>query len=288
MSLFSPLLLPPPPVVRYCLYFLYLSVSLSFLSFFICYSLRILFRQHEIEVSNIEALKLSESKRQELSEYMAAFTRPLIVEIFGGVDDSIQSFDDILKLFRHPDVKEAREKLQTMADKLGIKVLDLPKFLEDYGDINLSLSYYRQCLDLIVPIIEGFVDSLDEIRNSFQFKDNINLMRTCDMMESTFERFEITITDRLETFERESRDLWDDISAERFKKVADLIRGHHTFIGGVLCALSVKMGAWTKLFPHPRAGGLPKRAEFILSEMKLGIEKFRDIEAEVLAVASLD
>ena len=262
--------------------------KLAQLNSFDCYSLRILFRQHEIEISDVEALKLSKSKRQELSEYMAAFTRPLIVEIFGGVDESIQSFDDILKLFRHPDIKEAREKLQTMADKLAIKVHDLPKFLEDYGDIYLSLSYYRQCLDLIVPIIEGFVDSLDNIRNSFQFKDNVNLMKTCDMMESTFERLETTITNRLETFERESTDLWDDISAERFKNVADQTRGHHTFIGGVLCALSVKMGAWSKLFPHASASGLPKRAEFILSEMKLGIEKFREIEAEELVVAALD
>ncbi len=262
--------------------------KLAQLNSYDCYSLRILFRQHDIEVNDIDALKLSESKRQELSEYMTRFTRPLIIEIYGGVDDSVQSFDGILELFKHPDVKKAREKLQTMADKLGIKVNDLPKFLEDYGDIYLSLSYYRQCLDLIVPIIEGFVDSLDDIRNSFQFKDNVNLMKTCDMMESTIERLKTTITDSLETFERKTRDLWDDIPAERFKKVADLIRGYHTFIGGVLCALSVKMGAWSKLFPHRRAGSLAKRAEFILSEMNLGIEKIREIEAEVPAVASLD
>ncbi len=94
--------------------------KLAELNSFDCYSLRILLRQHEIEVNDIEALKLSESKRQELSEYMAGFTRPLIIQIYGGVDDSLQGFEDILELFKHPDVKAAREKLQTMADKLGI------------------------------------------------------------------------------------------------------------------------------------------------------------------------
>ncbi len=262
--------------------------KLAQLNSFDCYSLRILFRQLEIEVNDVEALKLSESKLQELSKYMTGFTRPLVIEIYGGIDDSIQSFDDIVELFKHADGKKAREKLQTMADKLGIKVNDLPKFLEDYGDIYLSLSYYRQCLELIVPIIDGFVDSLDDIRNNFQFKDNVNLMKTCDMMESTIKRLKTTIADRLETFERETRDLWDDISAERFEKVADLIRGYHTFIGGVLCALSVKMGAWSKLFPNRRAGGLAKRTEFILSEMKLGVEKLRELEAEVPAIASFD
>lgn len=244
------------------------------------YSLRILLRQNQIEVNDIEALKLSESKRQELSEYMADFTRPLIIQIYGGVDDSLQGFEDILELFKHPDVKEAREKLQTMADKLGIELYDLPMFLEDYGDIYLSLSYYQQCLDLIVPTIEGFVESLDDIRTSYQFKNNVNVIKTCDMMESTIERLKATITDHFEIFGRETANLWDEISAERFKKVEDLIRGYHTYIGGVLCALSLKMGAWNKLFPHRRAGGLAARAEFILSEMKLGIEKIREIEAQ--------
>ncbi|MCH8198013.1 MAG: hypothetical protein IH904_08020, partial [Proteobacteria bacterium] len=93
-------------------------------------------------------------------------------------------------------------------------------------------------------------------------------------------RLKATITDHFEIFGRETANLWDEISAERFKKVEDLIRGYHTYIGGVLCALSLKMGAWNKLFPHRRGGGLAARAEFIMSEMKLGIEKIWEIEAQ--------
>lgn len=250
------------------------------------YSLRILLRQHDIEVNDIDTLRLSASKRQELSEYMTGFTRPLIMEIYGGVDDSIQDFNDILELFKHPDIKKAREKLQTMADKLGIKVDDLPTFLEDYGDIYLSLSYYRQCLDRITPIIEGFAGALMDLRGSMQFKENVNLMDTCDMVESTIRRLEFAITERFDAFTRETQNLWDDISAERFKRVEDLIRGSHTFIGGVLCTLSVKMDAWAKRFPHRRAGGMAKRAEFILSEMRQGIERMRELEAESTVAAA--
>jgi hypothetical protein len=257
--------------------------KLAELSSYDVYSLRILLRQQDVEVNDVDALKLSANKRHELNEYMTGFTHPLIMEIYGGVDESIKSFDDVLELFKHPDVKKAREKLQTMADKLGIQIDDLPKFLEDYGDIYLSLSYYRQCLDQITPIIEGFGGALADLRGSMQFKENVNLMNTCDMMESTIHRLEDTINDRFESFKRETQDLWDDISAERFERVEDLIRGSHTFIGGILCALSVKMDAWIKQFPHRRAGGMGKRAEFILSEMKLGIEKIEEIEGEALA-----
>jgi hypothetical protein len=252
------------------------------------YSLRILLRQNQIEVNDIEALKLSEGKCRELSEYMAGFTRPLIMQIYGGVDDSLQGFEDILELFTRPDVKEAREKLQTMADKLGIEVQDLPRFLEDYGDIYLSLSYYRQCFELIAPTIEGFVESLGDIRASYQFKNNVTVINACDMMESTIEGLKATITDNFAIFERETANLWDEISADRFQKVEELIRGYHTYIGGVLCALSLKMASWSKLFPHRRAGGLAARVDFILSEMKLGIDKIREIEDQVPAVASLD
>ncbi len=108
------------------------------------FSLRILLRDHGISVNGVEALKLSPAKQSELNEYMTSFSRPLIKEIYGGEDVSIQTFEDVIRLFRDPDLTKAREKLKIMAEKLEIGLEDVPKFLEDYGDIFLSLSYYRQ------------------------------------------------------------------------------------------------------------------------------------------------
>ena len=119
------------------------------------YSLRVTLREHGIPVNDFAELKLSETKRKELTNYMMAFTRPLIVEIYGGEDVNIKSFEDVLSLFMDPDVEKAREQLKKMARKLEIKVEDIPRFMEDYGDIFLSLSYYRQTLDEITPIAKG-------------------------------------------------------------------------------------------------------------------------------------
>ena len=252
------------------------------------YSLRILLRQQGIEVNDVEALKLSAEKITELNAYMTDFTYPLINEIFGSDDVDIRNFEDVLALFRNPDVRKAREKLEVMADKLGIKLDEVPQFLEDYGDIFLSLSYYRYCLDTIEPIIGEFLDSLDEIRGNLQLQSDPNLIKTCNMMQSTFNNLTAAITGRFENFDRNSKDMWSEISAERFKKVESLIKNYHVTIGGVLCALSVKMDAWANLFPNKESGGPVKRSEFILSEMKQGVDKIQKIDDEAPLLAGME
>ena len=105
-----------------------------------------------------------------------------------------------------------------MAKKLGIGLGDIPTFLEDYGDIFLSLSYYRQALDEIEQVIAEFLDSMDEIRSNWQLKQDQNLMRTCTMLQSTINELMAEITGRFENFEQGTKDLWNDISAKRFER----------------------------------------------------------------------
>ncbi|MBT7943063.1 MAG: hypothetical protein HN719_06885 [Alphaproteobacteria bacterium] len=97
------------------------------------YSLRISLREMEIPVNDHDALKLSDAMSKELTSYMTDFTRPLIMQIYGDDDVSIESFDDVIKLFRSPDVSQALEKIRVMADKLNIK----PDFICFFYDIFL-------------------------------------------------------------------------------------------------------------------------------------------------------
>ncbi len=262
--------------------------KLALLHSYDVYSLRISLREHDIAVNSIDSLKLSPAKNAELTEYMKDFTRPLILQIYGGDDMDIQDFDDVIALFRDPDVKKAREKLEVMAAKLKIKLSDVPRFLEDYGDIFLSLSYYRQCLDQIEPTITGFLDSMEELRTNWQLKQDRNLMRTCDEVEQVINGLMAAITGRFENFDRSTKLMWDNISAERFQKVKELIESYHTTIGGVLCSLSVKMDAWARLFPRADVGGPVRRAEFIMSEIKQGIENVQSIEDSAPMLSMLD
>lgn len=262
--------------------------KLAHLPSFDVYSLRILLRQQGIDVENQEYLKLSPAKIRQLTEYMTGFTHALIGEIYGSTDVDIENFDDIIALFRDPDIKKARDQLNIMAKKLEIELGEIPLFLEEYGDIFLSLSYYRQALDQIEPVIAEFLDSLYEIRANWQLSQDQNLMKACDMLQSTINELMAEITGRFENFEQGTNRLWTNVSARRFRQVKTMIESYHTTIGGVLCSLSVKIDAWKALFPSPDMGGPVKRAEFIMSEMKQGIENIKRIEDSQPMLAGLD
>jgi hypothetical protein len=262
--------------------------KLALLPSYDVYSLRILLRQHGIPVNNVEYLKLSPQKNKELTEYMRAFTHPLILQVYGDAQMEIKGVEDLIALFRDPDVKKAREKLRLMAEKLEIRLDEVPKFLEDYGDIFLSLSYYRQCLDAIEPAITQFLESMEELRRNWQLRQDQNLMKTCDAIQRTINGLMAAITGRFENFDRSTKDMWNHLSAKRFRKVEALIKNYHTTIGGVLCGLTVKMTTWKALFPAKDVGGPVKRAEFIMADMKQGIENIMKIEDSAPMLAELE
>jgi len=241
------------------------------------YSLRVMLREQDIPVNDFSELKLSPEKSKELGSYMKEFTHPLIMEIYGSDDVSVQNFDDVLKLFRNPDVTVARQKLDQMAQRLNIDILEIPNFMEDYGDIFMSLAYYKQCLNDISPVLDNFMYSLKEIRSNWELKGNPTLMETCETLENTFIGLSAHLKRLFDDFDKSSKDFWNDVSAERFREVEALIGSYHTTIGSVLCALSVKTIAWHKLFPTRSVGGPVKRSEFIMTEMRQGTETIRDI-----------
>jgi len=261
---------------------------LAGLSSYDVYSLRILLRENDIPIDDMTQLRLSPETTRELTHTMTAFTRPLIHEIYGESDLAIDDFADVIWLFRDPDVRQARRKLEVMARKLDLSLAHVPKFLEDYGDIFLSLGYFQSCLDRIEPTVSQFLESMGDIRSNWQLRNDPSLMRTCAVIKTTLNELMAAITGRFESFDRSTGNLSPNVTAERFRKVETLIKSHHTTIGGVLCALSVKMDAWQKLFPAPGTGGPLKRSEFIMSEMKHGIENILAIERAAPSISELN
>ena len=242
------------------------------------YSLRISLREHGIAVNDYSALKLSPDKARELTKYMVMFTRPLMKLIYADEAVSIESYDDLLKLFRDPDVKKARQRLEQMAQSLNIEIFDVPRFLEDYGDTFLSLSYFRHCLDRLEPYFTACVQSLGPIRTHFQLRQDVNLMRSCDVIEEVINSISAGITGRLEVFERRTSEMWANISQEEFRTVKTMIERYHVTIGAALCGLTVKMNSFARMFPRPNVGGPVKRADFLMAEILQGIELIRDTE----------
>jgi len=251
--------------------------KVSHLPSFDVYSLRVLLRGCGIQIADDSALRLSRAKMESLNSYMAVFTRPLVAEVFGG-ETAVGGFTDLVGMMRNCPAETVRDRLGALSGKLGIEIGAIPKFLEDYADIFMSLSYYRQCLDIILPLIDDFMKTVTDLRGNYQMKQDPNFMRVLDTMEETINALTANVTGRLESFERSTNDMWRDLTAERFVRIEALIKSLHTSIGGVLCALSVKLYAWQRLFPKSSSTGPMRRAEFIMSDMRQGIDTIRTLE----------
>jgi hypothetical protein len=250
------------------------------------YSLRILLRAKNITIPDSSALTLSAAKVESLGVYMAKFTRPLIVEIFGH-ETAGQSFKGILSLFRGESAQSVRERLNMMADRLGIPIDAIPKFLEDYADIFMSLSYYRQCLDQLLPHVDQFMLDVGALRATHQLAQDKSLMSALDMIENTINGRLANVTGKIESFQRSTDDMWRDLNGDKFKKIEALVSRYHTSIGSALCALNVKMTAWTTQFPTS-GGGTGRRAAFIMSDIRQGIEYLQGQEDDAPMLAALN
>ena len=245
--------------------------ALAMLNSFDVYSLRIQLRGLGIDVENVENLRLSKAKRAELTKYMVGFTRPLIRQIYGDHLTDISDVSELISLFDNPNREEALKNLKRITEKLDIGISELPRFLEDYGDTFLSLAYFREALDALEPKFASFFAAMERIRESHQLSQNYTLMRTLDAMENDFGTIKSTLEDHFEAFERQTSAMWADLNAVSFHKLKLMIEKSHTTVGGILCGLSVKLGAWNDRFGNKDAG-LIGQAEFIMSDMRQGMD----------------
>ena len=250
------------------------------------YTLRKVLRALGIELADYSVLRLSPEKSAELATYMSEFTRPLLMQVYSGVDTEITSLDQLLDMFRSPDKGNALKNLQVMAQKLDIEIGEIPRFLEDYGDIFMSLAYFRDCLDTLIPQITALLEDMGEMRANMQLAADRNLMKTCGFMEERLTDITTSLTGRFESFHQHSSDMWENVTAESFRDVKEMVASHHTTLGGVLCGLAVKMSLWQEKFGGGR-GGLVQRSEFIMSEMRHGIDTIANIENSAPSTVSI-
>jgi hypothetical protein len=252
-------------------------LRLSQASSFDVYSLRIELRRLEVDINNHQELTLSDRKKSELTVYMKSFTHPLIQHIYGNANLDIQDVSDIIKMFASPNRDEAIKNLKMMAERLQVDLVEIPTFLEEYGDIFLSLAYFRRCIDEVVPEVQRFVEWMNEIRSSSEVTRDKRLVKTIETTGADITEISALITGRFESFDRKSKDFWTDINADTFRAIRKLITAHHVTIGGVLCGLAVKMDLWKHRFANG-GGGPNRRIDFVKSEILPGLNQIKQLE----------
>lgn len=244
--------------------------KLSALPSYDVYSLRIELRDMNIDVNKVEHLKLSPGKKEELAGYMTQFTRPLMKAVYGDGVSGQDNVNDVLGMLTDPDMVTARANLDKISRALRMPVSAIPSFLERYGDIYLSLSYYQQALDRNMEALNILMDELERIKKT---GTHYALQETCSTIRNGLLGIVTEVTNIIGVFKSQTVQMWEQVSADRFQETADHITSYHTRLGAALCLIDVKLRTWQTRFPHPTVGNMNQRASFLISDIKPGLEK---------------
>lgn len=258
--------------------------SLADLDSFDVFSLRVQLRSLGINVENHDDLVLSAEKRQQLTRFMVKFTRPLIRQIYGEDATNIRDVSQLIDLFKNPKQEDVVRNLKLMTESLNIRLYDIPRFLEDYGDIFLALAYYKDNLTRIEPAMDRFFEALEELRQNQQTQRDARLMETLEELENRFRDVLRNLHNRMAGFDYQSERLWENITADSFRQVRDMVRENYVTVGGILCCLTVKMRGWEHKFGNTQ-GRFIARGAYIMSDMRQGMSVFDRIEKQAPAVA---
>lgn len=193
--------------------------SLAQLASYDVYSLRTELRRLAIDVDSNTYLRLSPAKQASLAPYMSKYVRPLIAHVYGTQRTDIRSLGDILKLFRDPDVDIAIGNLRALAAKLRVELEHVPRVLAEYGDVYLSLSYYENCLEEIIPEIQSMRATIEALRLNSQTRHATGLQQACDTIDHHLSSLVAETRGLTELFRLRTQDMWESISAERFQEM---------------------------------------------------------------------
>lgn len=243
------------------------------------YTLRIGLRRAGVNVLDLGALQLSAAKRAELQPLMRGITRPLVAYLFGAGAASGQNMDALMRTVESPASPLVRQRILGMAISLRVDPDALPNMLEDYGDTYLALSYYRGYLIYALPVVGRIIDWMREIRQDSFLRSDPNVQRTFQRVEGLLNLITTSAARRFNDFDRRKVLNWDTVTVESFRAIRAMVSEHQESLAQVLCGLTVKIYEWEQRFPS--GGGSPeKRADFVNSDLKPGLEMLWQIERD--------
>jgi len=251
------------------------------------FSLRSELRRIDIGFEDHGALTLSVVKRGELLEFMGKFTRPLLARIYGDGEAELGDLRDIMRLLANPDQRAAMRRLKTLARDLGIAVSEIPALVKQYGDVFLSISYYRKCLAEISREVPEFLGWMEEIRDTSLVRDSGSNIDMLNGIHHDFSRFSRAMKQRFQAFDALADTFWDEVGADTFRMFGATVTAQHVGMGAMLCGLTVKLIGWRNRFP--RKNGTPTdRLEFLVSEIVPGLDDIRQAHKGLEGKAGLN
>lgn len=243
--------------------------KLSTLRSFDVYSLRIHLRNLGVDVNSADALSLSDEKLADLAQAMHEFTRPLLAKLYGA-EFKGESFSEAFEKMSGEEKKKALKNMKTMSKDMKMGIDELPKFIEDCGDMYLSIAYFENNLMDLIPDVKELIQWMNEIKQNSQLRQDKDVMALCQKTEKNLKVIVSSIQKRLSFFRTAFVEFWGTVNAETYESLKRNLMASHTNLGAVLCGLTVKIELFNEKFPS-RSGSLKNRAEFIRSDIAVGL-----------------
>lgn len=247
------------------------------------YSLRITLREQGIPLDKGNALRLSSTKQAASTDFMRHFTQSLLKETFAPtptgdddrlelvIDDDDESADKgrhLSKLINPIDPENAHTNLGKLAERLEIRLEDLPNLLEDFADLHLSVAYYESCYGELEREFDNLFALMSRlVRTNNTFQRETAFLQKCDRVEFDVASSKRFVQEHLKLFEKLEREFWDEVSAKRFREIEDVAKANQVRLGGILCGMTKKINAWKKMFPRPDLVTPHRLAGFIMTEL---------------------
>jgi len=213
-----------------------------------------------------------------LEKYTRIFTQPLMDLIYTEADEiGIADVGDIIGLFRGETSEQAMKNLRRLSLKLKIILSKLPDFLTDYGDVFLSLAYFKDQFDAITPRIDRFLQKVEQLKQDDVSRGDQQVLATLDFVEIGLTEIMDHIGERIRTFDKHTSSMWENLNVDSFRKVKVLIESNHSTIGGMLCGLSIKMNGYEEKFQDQQPSNQAV-VDYIGAYVKPGIDRIKFIE----------
>ena len=77
---------------------------------------------------------------------------------------------------------------------------EIPKFLDDFADIYLSLAYFQDYVDDLTPKLIEMIEDLQGLQTNWQLRQDPHILNTLNRVESELNDLLASVTSRFEAF----------------------------------------------------------------------------------------
>jgi hypothetical protein len=236
-----------------------------------------------------DVFQLSDEMKTALQKYANAFTAPLIRKIYGLEQAEIDKLGgDLNNLFQDPDKATVRQNLLNMSESTGIPLEEIPVFIQNYNDIYQSVAYYRYTYDAVIKDAERFLVWISAVVAHKDVASTPQTLKVCLNVERDMRFILSSLRARFDLFRKSFQAFWQDINAQSFAQLRRDVSKNYDLIGAVLCAVVVKINAWSEGFPNNDVGSPSRRSKFIMTDLAPGIADIRRLEQEARKLLDMD